>query len=97
MKQEAEERRILEQQKKQVEKEESKYKNEMLSLQSQLENTVEDSKIQDLQRRLEELQQQLNAVQDKKKILLVDKTVRLVTYMLLVIYGPLEKIFSKSV
>ena len=85
MKQEAEERRILEQQKKQVEKEESKYKNEMLSLQSQLENTVEDSKIQDLQRRLEELQQQLNAVQDKKKILLVDKTVRLVTYMLLVI------------
>ena len=67
MKQEAEERRILEQQKKQVEKEESKYKNEMLSLQSQLENTVEDSKIQDLQRRLEELQQQLNAVQDKKE------------------------------
>jgi len=67
MKQEAEERRILEQQKKQVEKEESKYKNEMLSLQSQLENTVGDSKIQDLQRRLEELQQQLNAVQDKKE------------------------------
>ena len=66
MKQEAEERKILEQQKKQVEREESKYKNEMLSLETQLQNTVEDSKVQELQKRLEELQQQLNAVQDKK-------------------------------
>ena len=67
MKQEAEERKLLEQQKKQVEKEESKYKNEMISLQSQLENTTEDAKVQELQKRLEELQEQLNSVQDKKE------------------------------
>ena len=66
MRQEAEERKLLEQQKKQMEKEENKYKTEISNLENQLSSTTEQQKIAQLQARMEELMQQLSAVQSKK-------------------------------
>ena len=66
MKQEAAERIALEQQQKQVEKEESKYKNEIQSITEQL-KTANEKKTAELEARIKELQEQLSAVNDKKE------------------------------
>lgn len=66
MRQEAAERKILEQQRKQVEKEEEKYKNEISSIAEQISNTTDDNKIQQLQIRISQLQEQLLDVEHKK-------------------------------
>ena len=66
MRQEAEERRLLEQQKKQVEKEESKYTAQMEQLQKTLAETRDQEKIQQLEERLAQLQQQLDGVAARK-------------------------------
>jgi hypothetical protein len=67
MRQESEERKILEQQKKQMEKEEEKYTNEIENMQEQLLNAKDDNKILQLQAKLKELEQQLNSIHDKKE------------------------------
>lgn len=67
MREEAEERRILEEQRKQVEMEEEKFHNEITKLQSLLVNTVEDTKILELKNRILELQNQLENVSAKKE------------------------------
>lgn len=68
MRQEAAERKLLEQQQQQIEKEESKYKQEMSSIASQLAESVpDDPKTVELEKRLHELEQQLAAVGDKKE------------------------------
>lgn len=66
MRQEAEERRILEQQQKQIEKEEQKYKNEIENVKTAMaySNAAE---IENLQRRLAELEAMLSKVEDKKE------------------------------
>lgn len=66
MRQEAEERRILEQQQKQIEKEEQKYKNEIENVKAAMtySNAIE---IENLQRRLAELEAMLSKVEDKKE------------------------------
>ena len=65
MKQEAEERRALEAEKKKIEKEESKYQGQIEQLQEQL-ASAEADKVAQLEARLAELQNQLEAVKDKK-------------------------------
>ena len=67
MRQEAEERKLLEQQQKQIEKEEEKYNIEMAKTKEMLENAKDDEKILQLQSRLKELEEQLNAVHEKKE------------------------------
>ena len=67
MRQEAEERRILEQQKKQVEKEESKYLTEMENVKAQLENTEDLEKINQLNKKILELQDKLSKVEEQKE------------------------------
>ena len=67
MRQEAEERKALEQQRKQIEKEESKYKSEIDSVNEQINNCIDEKQIEKLQERILQLQQQLDAVNDKKE------------------------------
>jgi hypothetical protein len=67
MRQEAEERKILEQQQKQVEKEEEKYKNEIAKVEEMLALAENDEKLKQLQDRINELQSQLNLVEQKKE------------------------------
>lgn len=67
MKQEAEERKILEQQKKQVEKEEEKYKSEIEKVEDILKNTEDKEKLRQLNERIKELQAQLELVEEKKE------------------------------
>ena len=66
MRQEAEERRLLEQQKKQVEKEESKYTSQMEQLQKTMAETTDADKVRQLEERLAELQKQLEGVAARK-------------------------------
>lgn len=66
MRQEAEERKLLEQQQKQIEKEESKYKSEIEALAIQLE-TADESKKDKLEARMVELQVMLANVEEKKE------------------------------
>ena len=67
MRQEAEERKILEQQRKQVEKEEEKYKNEIIKVEELLSNAEDEEKIRQLNEKILELKNQLNLVEDKKE------------------------------
>lgn len=67
MRQEAEERKALEQEKKKVEKEESKYNSEIAKLQEILSTTKIDSDVENLQKRILELQSQLASVVLKKE------------------------------
>ncbi|MCI9304654.1 MAG: GIY-YIG nuclease family protein [Clostridium sp.] len=67
MRQEAEERKILEQQKKQVEKEEEKYKAEISKIEESLLISQENEMLEKLKARLEELQNQLDNVEHKKQ------------------------------
>ena len=68
MRQEAEERKMLEQQQRQVEKEESKYNTEIEKVQSQLAAlSADDEKAKALEAKIAELQAQLAAVAQKKE------------------------------
>lgn len=68
MRQEAEERKLLEQQQRQVEKEESKYTAEIGKVQAQLaELSPDDEKSKTLEAKIAELQAQLAAVEQKKE------------------------------
>lgn len=67
MREEAEERRILEEQRKQFEMEEEKYNNEIMRLQLLLENIIEDTKIIELKNRILELQELLKNVSAKRE------------------------------
>ncbi|WP_207741565.1 GIY-YIG nuclease family protein [Eubacterium maltosivorans] len=67
MRQEAAERKELERQKAQVEAEEKKYLQEMDKLKSQLDLEKDTNTISVLNKRIEELQNQLNSVEEKKE------------------------------
>lgn len=67
MRQENEERKILEQQKKQVEKEEEKYINEITKVKEMLDSTEDEEKLKQLQAKILELQTQLELVEQKKE------------------------------
>ncbi len=67
MRQEAEERKALEQQKQQVEKEELKYKKEIDNLNSLINETKDTEKLQQLHNRIKELEEQLVQVEHKKE------------------------------
>lgn len=67
MRQEAEERRILEAEHKKVEKEESKYKSEIAAAEEMLANCTEDNKTAKLLERIEELKKLLLSVEEKKE------------------------------
>lgn len=67
IRQEAEDRKILEQQKKQVEKEEEKYKSEIAKVEELVANTTDEEKLQQLQAKILELQGQLDTVEHKKE------------------------------
>lgn len=67
MRQEAEERKVLEQQKKQVEKEEEKYKVEISKIEESLSTSEDNEMLQKLRVRLEELKNQLDNVEHKKQ------------------------------
>lgn len=66
MRQEAEERKLLEQQRQQIEKEEQKYKNEIESVQMQLQESEDNEKTKQLLDKIKELENQLNNVEQKK-------------------------------
>ena len=67
MRQEAEDRRVLEQQKKQIEKEEEKYKTEMSKVEEALARAEDNEVLEKLKMKLEELQNQLDNVEHKKE------------------------------
>ncbi len=67
MREEAEERRLLEQQRKQVEKEEEKYTIEITKLQETIAQTTDTEKLNDLNKRILDLQSQLSDVIVKKE------------------------------
>ena len=67
MREEAEERKQLELQRKQVEKEEEKYNNEITKLQESISSTTDSDKLEELNRRILELQSQLSDVIVKKE------------------------------
>lgn len=67
MRQEAEERKVLEQQKNQVEKEEEKYKVEISKIEESLSTSQDNEMLQKLRVRLEELKNQLDNVEHKKQ------------------------------
>lgn len=67
MRQEAEERKILEQQQKQMEKEEEKYANEIEKTKEQLANTEDSEKMLQLQEQIKKLQEQLSSIHEKKE------------------------------
>ncbi|WP_406534425.1 GIY-YIG nuclease family protein [Methanobrevibacter sp.] len=66
MRQEAEERKILEQQQKKLEKEESKYKNEIESVKIAISTSNQDE-VEKLKKRLQELTDQLNKIDERKE------------------------------
>lgn len=69
MREEAKERKALEQQRKQIEKEEEKYKNEILKIQELMTQTEDTEKTEQLQQKISELKCQLNSLeQDKDEI-----------------------------
>ena len=67
MKQEREEQQALAAERKKLEKEESKYQTEMDRNKELLENETDELKIAQLEKRLKELQQQLDSVAEKKE------------------------------
>lgn len=67
MRQEAEERKILQQQQKQMEKEEEKYANEIEKTKEQLANTEDNEKMLQLQEQINKLQEQLGTIHEKKE------------------------------
>lgn len=67
MRQEAEERRILEQQRIQVEKEESKYLTEIENTKNQLSLATDNTKIEQLNNKIKELELLLSKVEEKKE------------------------------
>jgi len=67
MKQEAAERKAIEQERKKLEVEEGKYKTEIEKNSKLLENETDIDKISQLQLRIQELQSQLSSVEDKKE------------------------------
>lgn len=67
MREEERERKLLEQQQKQVEKEESKYRTEVEALKATLSLSTDDEKSEQLNRRINELEEQLLKVQEKKE------------------------------
>ena len=67
MRQEAEERKILEAQKQQIIKEEGKYKTEIENISTQIQSSVDDEQAQLLKKRLAELEAQLAKVNDQKE------------------------------
>lgn len=67
MRQEAEERRELERQKKQVEKEESKFSTEIDNVRIQISESSDDKTIDQLNKKIEELQLKLKKVKDRKE------------------------------
>ena len=66
MRQEAEERKILAQQQKQVEKEESKYQTEIEKVKEQMSTCQDDARIKAFEEKILELQRQLEEVAQKK-------------------------------
>lgn len=66
MRQEAEERKILEQQKKQVEAEEAKFTKELDRISVQIQEASDSDEVAKLKAQLAKVQEQLNAVSDKK-------------------------------
>ena len=67
MRQEAEERRMLELEQKKVEREEEKYKSEISNTKEMLSNCTDDEKMQQLLERIGQLEQLLKEVEDKKE------------------------------
>lgn len=66
MRQESEERKLIEQQKKQIEKEEEKYKDEISKIEESLLTSHDNEMLEKLKSRLEKLQNQLDNVEHKK-------------------------------
>lgn len=66
MRQEAEEKKLLEQQRQQIEKEESKYKTEIENIQNQIQESQDDAKTKQLLEKIKELESQLNDVEKQK-------------------------------
>jgi len=67
MRQEAAERKILEEERKKVEQEEEKYKNEIINIKEQLTETDDALKIKQLEERIVKIQAQLGEVEKKKE------------------------------
>lgn len=67
MRQEAAERKLLEEQRKQVEKEEQKYQAEIANINNQINETADDEQLRLLKERLVELEAQLSSVNEKKE------------------------------
>lgn len=67
MRQEAEDRKVLEQQRKHMEKEEEKYTNEIEKTKEQLANTQDNEKMLQLQEQINKLQEQLGSIHEKKE------------------------------
>ena len=67
MRQEAAERKLLEEQRKQVEKEEQKYQTEIANIKTQINETADDEQLRLLKERLAELEAQLSSVNEKKE------------------------------
>lgn len=67
MRQEAEERKLLEAQKQQIIKEENKYKTEIENISNQITSAIDNEQTQLLKNRLAELEAQLAAVNEKKE------------------------------
>lgn len=67
MRQEAAERKILEEQRKKIEAEETKYEQEIDNIQQLMKETEDNEKIRQLEERLAKIQQQLDDVEKKKE------------------------------
>lgn len=67
MRQEAAERKLLEEQKEQVLKEEAKFKSEIENVAAQLKESTDDTKSEQLMNRIKELEAQLAAVEERKE------------------------------
>lgn len=96
MRQEAAERKALEEQRAQVVKEESKYKTEINNIQEQLNASQDDEQIELFKKRIAELEQQLSAVEAKKKKLPICRMVKPDMFISLVILVPLVTRCLKS-
>jgi hypothetical protein len=66
LRQEAAERKLLEEERKKVEQEESKYKVEIANIQQQMASTTDSTKIQQFEERISKVQAQLDEVEKKK-------------------------------
>ncbi len=66
IKQEAEDRILLEEQRRQIEREEGKYKTEITKLQELLNQNYSEKKVEELEKRIQELENQLLRVEEKK-------------------------------